>query len=667
MLGATVGDTLNLFDNGLPIGTMVVTQANTKWDLPTLSNGVHNLSITETNASGTSVPLFLQMTVDAPVAPAPVLQGMIDHSISNYADVGAGHNFFDANPSVVLGTVAGDMLKFYDNGTLIGSVVATSTNTMWTLPTLVSGEHHLSVTQTNASGIASAAMTVDFTASVAPVSPAPVLQGMIDHSISNYADVGAGHNFFDANPSVVLGTVAGDMLKFYDNGTLIGSVVATSTNTMWTLPTLVSGEHHLSVTQTNASGIASAAMTVDFTASVAPVVPAPVLQGMIDHSISNYADVGAGHNFFDANPSVVLGTVAGDMLKFYDNGTLIGSVVATSTNTMWTLPTLVSGEHHLSVTQTNASGIASAAMTVDFTASVAPVVPAPVLQGMIDHSISNYADVGAGHNFFDANPSVVLGTVAGDMLKFYDNGTLIGSVVATSTNTMWTLPTLVSGEHHLSVTQTNASGIASAAMTVDFTASVAPVAPAVQSPVSAVHAAAQDITAVSNDASVGLHEKFVASAAHQNVDLNVDPALYFKQSSAHVEGGSTGAHTTHLEGSHQVLDLTSLTGQTAAAKISGIQAFDLGGHGNALHLSLVDVLNLGQADLFQHDGNKQLMVNGSSADTVDLSHVKLAGVADAPWVEHGTASVGGVTYNVYQDSAAHADLLVQQGVHTVVH
>jgi len=81
----------------------------------------------------------------------------------------------------------------------------------------------------------------------------------------------------------------------------------------------------------------------------------------------------------------------------------------------------------------------------------------------------------------------------------------------------------------------------------------------------------------------------------------------------------------------------------------------------------VDVLNLGQPDLFQHDGNKQLMVNGSASDTVDLLHATVAGAADAPWVQHGTASVGGVTYNVYQDAGAHGDLLVQQGVHTVVH
>ena len=117
---------------------------------------------------------------------------------------------------------------------------------------------------------------------------------------------------------------------------------------------------------------------------------------------------------------------------------------------------------------------------------------------------------------------------------------------------------------------------------------------------------------------MGLHGAFVASASHQNVGLNADPSLYFKQSTAHIEGGSAGIHTLHLEGSHQAPDLTSLTGMTAAAKISGAQVFDRAGHGNTLNLSTVDVLNLGQPDLFQHDGNKQLMVNGSASDMVDL-------------------------------------------------
>jgi hypothetical protein len=225
---------------------------------------------------------------------------------------------------------------------------------------------------------------------------------------------------------------------------------------------------------------------------------------------------------------------------------------------------------------------------------------------------------------------------------------------------------MTNGVHNLSITETNASGT-SVPLFLHMTIDV-PVAPAVQSLVSAVQAPSHDVTAVSNDASVGLHDNFVASASHQNVDLIVDPASYFEQSTAHIEGGSTGVHTLHLEGNNQVLDLVaSLTGATASAKISGIEVFDLGGHGNTLHLSIVDVLNLGQPDLFQSDGNKQLMVTGSASDTVDLHHANVAGVADAPWIQHGTASVGGVIYNVYQDAGAHADMLIQQGVHTVVH
>ena len=123
----------------------------------------------------------------------------------------------------------------------------------------------------------------------------------------------------------------------------------------------------------------------------------------------------------------------------------------------------------------------------------------------------------------------------------------------------------------------------------------------------------------------------------------------------------------HLTGDHQVLDLTSLTGTTAAAKVSGIEAVDLGGAHNMLKLSLVDVLNLAETDLFQKDGKAQMLVNGSNGDSVDLSNAHIAGVADGHWMQGGTAQVGGVTYNVYEHSGAHAELLVQQGVQIALH
>jgi hypothetical protein len=176
---------------------------------------------------------------------------------------------------------------------------------------------------------------------------------------------------------------------------------------------------------------------------------------------------------------------------------------------------------------------------------------------------------------------------------------------------------------------------------------------------------------------VGEHDAFKGTSGHDTVDLNADPTSYFKETTAHIEGstahplatgGATPAvNTLHLTGDHQILDLSSLTGKTAAAKISGIEVIDLGGQHNTLKLSLTDVLNLGETDLFQKDGKQQMMVQGKEGDVVDLSNSRVAGLADGEWQQHGTAQVGGVAYNVYEHSGAHTELLVQQGVQIEVH
>jgi hypothetical protein len=210
-------------------------------------------------------------------------------------------------------------------------------------------------------------------------------------------------------------------------------------------------------------------------------------------------------------------------------------------------------------------------------------------------------------------------------------------------------------------------------VTDDFTASP------VQA-VAATHAdaasAAADATSLAAQAStstaaphvtVGEHDVVNGTAGNATVDLNADPASYFGQASAHIQGGTSGINTLHLTGDHQVLDMTALSGKTAAAKVSGVESIDLGGHANTLKLSLTDVLNLGEQDLFQKDGKQQMMVNGSNGDTVDLSSAHIAGVADGQWAQHGTAQVGGVTYSVYEHSGAHAELLVQQGVQIALH
>ncbi|MDB5783239.1 hypothetical protein [Caballeronia mineralivorans] len=83
----------------------------------------------------------------------------------------------------------------------------------------------------------------------------------------------------------------------------------------------------------------------------------------------------------------------------------------------------------------------------NFNDSTIPV-PMPGLLGIADHSISQYAEFNESHTFADANPLIGLVTVASDTLKLYDNGTLIGSMVATKGTAGWTLPSLTNGAHN---------------------------------------------------------------------------------------------------------------------------------------------------------------------------------------------------------------------------
>ncbi|WP_152602929.1 Ig-like domain-containing protein [Caballeronia sordidicola] len=583
-------------------------------------------------------------------APAtPNMLGLIDHTFSNYVDFGYGATLHDSSPGIVFTTVIGNTYSLYDNGTLIGTMVATNSNsTNWTVPsTLQIGAHVLTVTATDAAGNTSAPSGIDFTLA-APLPATPVIVGMIDHSLNVVELTSTLH---DSTPEICFWSVPGNTYSFYDNGALIGTMVATKTSTNWTVPALKNGAHALTVTATDAAGHTSAPAEMAFTVAV-PLPATPETLGLIDHSFSNYVDFGYGATLHDSTPAFAFRAVPGTTYSLYDNGALIGTMVATKAVTAWTVPVaLKNGAHVLTVTAADAAGNTSAAASIDFKVAVS-LPAAPNTLGLIDHSISNYADFGYGATLHDSTPAFVFSSVAGNTYSLYDNGALIGTMVATKAVTAWTVPeALQNGAHVLTVMASDAAGNTSAAAGIDFTVAVS----------------SQSASDASTHFAVGLNDAFVATGDHQTADLSFDPAAYFKQSTAHIAGGDTGVHTLHLTGSHEVLDLTSLTGKTATAKISGVEVIDLGGHSNSLNLSLLDVLNLGQTNLFQNDGNKQMVVNGSNGDTVDLLHAKVAGIADTDWQTHGTAAVGGVTYNVYEHAGAHTELLIQQSVQVVVH
>ncbi len=597
---------------------------------------------------------------------APIFLGMIDHSAGDQANLGIGETSHDAFPGIVFAAVPGMTYKLFDNGALIGTMVATRVNTNWTVPSqLFNGEHNLVIRAVDATGKESAALSVNLTVDAGP--PVVILLGMIDHSVSEFADVYAGHAFADATPGIILRGHIGDTIGIFDNGLPIATIMQTKENMNITLPKLDNGIHHLSITTSNAAGV-SMPLFVEFTvavpAPVIPVIPAtPVLLALADRSDGSAVNVPQGGTSHSATPFIAFETVPGNVYTLYDHGVKIGEMVggknaAGQDLANWSVPVqLANGAHQLSVTSTSPEGWTSLPMTVSFKVDAGPA--APINYGLIDHSISKYANAGYAHVFNDATPGVIMAGNVGDTLRFYDAGILISSIVMTEAMMNITLPALGNGVHHLEVTSTNASGI-SVPLLLDITVATA------AAPASSI----QDVapTAVVEVRTVvGLHDKFVATGDHQTADLAGQPYEYFSQASAHIEGGASGVHTLHLTGDHEMLNLTSLTGKTAAAKISGIEIIDLGGHFNTVSLSLIDVLNLGQTDLFQHDGNTQMIVKGSNGDMVSLSQAKVADMADGDWANHGTANVGGVVYNVYEHAGAHAELLIQQGVQVLVH
>jgi len=729
---ADAGTIVTLYDGVRLLGSTTVDVNGNWSFTPTadLKTGAHQIAAiamdSEHNFGASSVPLHLSVAPTLVVLPAaPVITNMYDFDdnvklADNHLPSGSVIAYSLVNVSGN-GTV-GNIIKIYDGATLLGSVKVASTG-RWTfaIDPLADGTYHLSATQTDAAGSESLhsdgmVVTIDTTEPAAPqVNALTDLAGQ---------PVGAGGSTDNPHPVFSGAGVPGDIVTLYEGTIAIGSAVVTTAGTWSITPDniWVAGTHALHAIQTNLAGTSGAASgTFEFTMDQT----APVITVLSEYDVNHvYVDnIASGSESAYRNFQVEgADIVAGNIIEVYDNSTLVGTAVALFNGT-WSfyLSALPNGAHDISVKQRTAGGAESSSsnhvgVTVVHTYPMAPEVTDVAQYDADGHGINrNYWDVPPPPlspylNFYGRGEP-------GDVVNIFDGVEKIGSALVNK-NGRWQFvaPDFAVGAHDFSMTQTNPAHLESPSTThyyvtiqdLPSTGSVTsgigfagsrtddwagtdvpdsivitsqPVVPivggatrmAVSTTTDTASSTATDdlplASTTGQHASVGEHDAFVGTVGvHQTVDLTVDPSLYFKEATAHIESPKGGAaDTLHLTGDHQVLDLTSLTGQTSAAKVSGVASIDLGGHSNTLKLSLVDVLNLGEADLFQQDAKQQMMVNGSNGDTVNLSNSHIAGVADGEWDATGSKQIGGVMYNVYEHTGAHAELLVKQGVLVELH
>jgi large repetitive protein len=487
----------------------------------------------------------------------------------------------------------------------------------------------------------------------------------------------------------------GAIISIYQNGHLEGSAIADSNGTwQFRLTTLSNGSYtDVTATATAQNGIASEMSNhLNFTSGYVPVQPvqpvqpvepvnpvqpqpslvqAPYISGLVN---------GAGESVSHPNPAdaFVKGFgQAGDIINVFQNGHLEGSTtVDANGNWQFRLTTLSNGTYNdVTATATAKDGNTSDMSNhLAFTSSYVPVEPVnpdhPVdpAQPVIDPSLPAAPGLiglvnEAGVQVWDRDvnqPQFLKGTgLAGDTVNVILNGHLEGTATVDSNGTWQFHFAGLSADtyYDVKVTETTPNGQTSnVSDSFGFTLHQ-------PTPVEPMHLVPQTAPVV-----VGEHGSFVAAsdAGDTVITLNADASTYFKSATAHIEGGH-GVDTLQIGGDHNVLDLTSVSGMTSASKLSNVEVIDLHNAQNTLKLSLVDVLNLGEADLFVKDGAQQLMVKGSVSDSVDLSNSHVGNQAYGEWHRAADVHVGVETYAVYEHSASHVELLVQQGIQVALH
>ena len=435
----TSGDTVSLYEDGVPLGSGVVTSAGTWSITPTnpLADGPHNLTAQQTDAFGITSPdsTTLALTIDTTVPAAPTA-----------LDVASAINGTIAEPMPTItgtGELDGDTITLSDATGMLGTAVVSGGTWSITVGTpLADGAYSFTATETDEAGNVSLAsnplaVTIDTTAPAIPT-------GFVAVSASNGIVP-------TATPTISGSGTDGDTVIVYEGATVIGSAVVSGGS--WSVTAtnpLADGAHSFTATETDPVGnvsSASAALSV-IVDSTAPEAPSGL-------ALDATTDSGTpGDNVTKINTPMITGSggADGDTITLYDAGIAIGSAtVAGGTWSFTPSSPLTDGVHSFTTTETDSVGyITPASAPLSVTVDTYTPVPSLLAPGTASNP---------------ATP-VVGGTAeAGSLVEVFDGPTLVGSATASGTDA-WSYSfttALGSGIHSLTAKATDPAGNMSAA------------------------------------------------------------------------------------------------------------------------------------------------------------------------------------------------------------
>jgi predicted subunit of tRNA(5-methylaminomethyl-2-thiouridylate) methyltransferase len=471
---------VEIFAAGVSLGVVPV-DAEGQWTYtPTtvMANGYHLFSVVAIDEAGqrsaASTPYAIE--IDATPPAQPLIQGLTDDAGSLTGDIAHGARTDDTTPTLSGSAEAGSLLTLYQGSEVLGSVrVGADGQWTFTVPVRSEGEHHFTVTASDAAGNVSVASEA-FVVTVDTTPPLAAIAQVEDHAGALLGPVSNGGRTDDNAPTLTGSTEAGALVTVYDNGALVGSVVADEAGQwVFPMPARADGEHRFSVTATDDVGNvgpASAAWSVEIDTSL----PVAVITSIEDDAGTSTGLVASGARTDDTTPTLSGTATANALVTIYDNGAPIGSIAADALgHWSFTASERMDGAHSLTVTATNDVGTTGAVSTA-WTIEIDTSVPVAVITSIEDDAGTSTGPLASGARTDDATPILSGTATANALVTIYDNGVPIGSIAADASG-HWSFPASerMDGAHSLTVTATNdvgTTGAASTAWTIEIDTSV---------------------------------------------------------------------------------------------------------------------------------------------------------------------------------------------------
>lgn len=447
----TSGDTVIIYNNGVEVDRVNVTNGTWTWTSPTVADGALNLTVSSVdaagNVSGTS-PVYT-ITVDTVAPTTPQIDTISSSTLAN------GVLYTNDNTPTISGKteVGSTITVSVDGGAPLQATVDANGNWTLTLPdgsALSDAPHTIIVTATDAAGNATPSapvtVTVDTDAPDAPV-------------VSNLA--------IEGTPLTGTAEAGSTVIVKGENGVELGRGVADAGgNYSIALSPAQTNETTLTVTASDAAGNVSG--PTDYQVTDTPELPAvPTITSIIDDNGTNGTVEVKGASSNDTTP-VLSGTAPPNSIVtiYLDGGLVPYAVVTASPTGEWTASSLIplgEGPHSFTATTTEGgltSGLSPAAtVTIDLTAP-----GTPVLGAVTDDVGPGTGPLTSGQTTNDSRPTLSGTATAGDTITIYNNGTAIGTVVVGSTGTWSFTPggALGEGNHALTISATDPAGNESA-------------------------------------------------------------------------------------------------------------------------------------------------------------------------------------------------------------